>query len=287
MRQYPALAGDPLPAPVPNLPAGVHACGVNFALDVLTPVQGANDVITRDPFGPGRDSSGCDAQSAPQPGTDTLTIRRADTQPSTPQAGQIQLYTSQLTSRTSQLLFADGIAPGPVDTAGQVPGLNQVHNLIVRMYYVAQDSDGRPGVPSLRMKSLCHEPACVSGGVAFPDKEVLPGVEDLQVQFGIDTGDYNNDGVIDPGIDPNRNGVPQTDGRATRYVNPDFPTLSRYQVVAVRVWVRVRADQPEVGFVDNKPYQYADVSYTPQGADRNYRRVVMSRTVTLRNARTL
>jgi hypothetical protein len=32
-------------------------------------------------------------------------------------------------------------------------------------------------------------------------------------------------------------------------------------------------------------YRYADVVYTPAGADRNFRRVVMSRTVTLRNAR--
>jgi hypothetical protein len=71
-------------------------------------------------------------------------------------------------------------------------------------------------------------------------------------------------------------------------VNPDFADLPRYQIVSVRVWVRVRATEPEVGFVDDRTYQYADIPpYTPAGTDRNYRRAVVSRTVTLRNARTL
>jgi len=58
-------------------------------------------------------------------------------------------------------------------------------------------------------------------------------------------------------------------------------------VVAVRVWVRVRAEQPEVGFVDNKTYRYADVEFTPAGDEARFRRTLMSRTITLRNSRTL
>jgi hypothetical protein len=91
------------------------------------------------------------------------------------------------------------------------------------------------------------------------------------------------------------NGIPQTDGRATRYVNPDFLNTvqpdgylgTRYQVVAVRVWVRVRAQNPEVGYSDTTEYKYADVDWTPSGDDKKYRRVLMSRTVLLRNSRTL
>ena len=107
------------------------------------------------------------------------------------------------------------------------------------------------------------------------------------MQFGIDTGDYDNDGVIDAGTDINGDGIPESDGRATRYVDPDFPDLARYQVVAVRLWVRVRAEQPEPGLTHPRPYRYARVDYTPAGAEQNFRRVVMSRTITLRNARTL
>ena len=60
------------------------------------------------------------------------------------------------------------------------------------------------------------------------------------------------------------------------------PLLDSAQVVAVRVWVRVRADQPERGFVDAKQYLYADTDFTPND---NFRRVVMSRTIFLRNSR--
>jgi hypothetical protein len=115
----------------------------------------------------------------------------------------------------------------------------------------------------------------------------MPGVEDFQVQFGIDTGDYDNDGSIDPDADLNGDGIPESDGRATRYVNPDFPDLDRVQVVSVRVWVRLRAEQRDPGFVDDRTYRYADVEYTPAGDERNFRRLLLSRTIALRNARTL
>jgi hypothetical protein len=58
--------------------------------------------------------------------------------------------------------------------------------------------------------------------------------------------------------------------------------LASAQVAAVRVWVRVRAEEPEFGFVDNRRYQYGSTDFTPND---NFRRVVMSRTVFLRNSR--
>ena len=48
------------------------------------------------------------------------------------------------------------------------------------------------------------------------------------------------------------------------------------------IWVRVRGDQPEVGFTDNRHYEYADTDFTPNDG---FRRVVMSRTIYLRNSR--
>lgn len=274
MRQRSPRAGDPLPPPVPGLPPGAHVCGVNFAVDVLMPVQGSNNEFLL-----GRDAaSGCDAYGGrPLPPADTLTIRRAGTQPAEPQANRLQLYARRLKSHTSHLLFADGVAPGPRDEH------NEVHDLIVRTYYVARDSVDRPGHPALRVKFLTADDA----GVRFMEDEVMPGVEDLQVQFGIDTGDYDASGTIDAGFDADGDGVPETDGRVTRYVDPDFPDLERYQVVAVRIWVRVRAEEPEAGYTDDETYRYADVVYRPTGEERRFRRVVVSRTIALRNARTL
>ena len=104
---------------------------------------------------------------------------------------------------------------------------------------------------------------------------------------GADWGDYDNDGAVDPGADADDDGTPETDGRATRYVNPDFPGLDRSQVVAVRLWLRLRSERAEPGFVDARTYRYADVEYTPAGAEQGFRRLLLSRTITLRNARTL
>ena len=119
----------------------------------------------------------------------------------------------------------------------------------------------------------------------FDEDEVITGIEDLQVQFGIDTGDRNNDGRDDAGSDANADGRPDAIGRVTRYVSPDFVDLPRYVVGAVRIWLRVRADEPETGFIDGRTYRYADVVYTPVGADAAYRRALMTRTIAVRNAR--
>lgn len=269
MRERPIPAAPPVP--VTNLPAGAHDCGINFAVDVLTPVQGSNNSYA---MGPGAGAACAPYGAGAVSGADTLTIRRVGTETVAAEDRRLQLYASRLRSRSTQQLFVDGNAPGPIDSD------NEIHNLVVRAYYLSQDSVGRPGLPSLRVKSLADN-------MRFAETEVMPGVEDFQVQFGIDTGDYDNDGVLDPAADVNGDGIPESDGRATRYVNPDFPGLDRAQVVAVRVWVRIRADRPEPGFVDNTSYQYADVNYTPTGAERQFRRVLMSRTISLRNARTL
>jgi type IV pilus assembly protein PilW len=250
MRQFALRPGEPEPAPIAVLPAGAHGCGVNFAVDVMLPVQGSTG---RPAFGRG---ATCGAyRGRAQPRADGLTLRRVETEASAPEMGRIQVYASRLASRTNQLMFADGRAPGVIDID------HRVYNVVVRSYYVARDSVGQNGFPALRVKSLTR-----SGTAAlFDDDEVMTGVEDLQVQFAVDA---------------------EATGRATRYVNPDFADLSRLQVVAVRVWLRIRADEPEVGFDDAQTYCYGDVAYTPAGAERRFRRVLMSRTVALRNART-
>jgi len=52
----------------------------------------------------------------------------------------------------------------------------------------------------------------------------------------------------------------------------------------VRIWLLVRAETPEQGFVNNRRYVYADRDVT---VNDNFRRVLMSRTIQLRNTRTL
>jgi prepilin-type N-terminal cleavage/methylation domain-containing protein len=235
--------------PVPGLPPGVHDCGDNFAVDVSLPVQMTNNLY----FASGK-CAPTGAAGGARAGTDTLTLRRASLETAAPGAGRIQLYTRRLESAAVATLFADGAAPGPVDENAEV------RDLEVHTYYIANNSVGRPGWPALRVKALTE-----SGGAAqFRDEEVLPGVEDLQVEIAV--------------MNPQAHAT-------TRYLAPTTDQLREATVVAVRVWLRIRADHTESDFSDARPMHYADVSFFPTGSEARIRRGLVERTVALRNLR--
>jgi type IV pilus assembly protein PilW len=269
---------SPPAAVAPGVPANV--CGNNFAVDVTTNLQGDNDgyVISA------TRQAGCDAladistgvpwTSTPVATADTLTVRRASTFISAPAAGTLQVCTT----RIAGFLISSGAATCP---AGPVA---QLDNLIVNAYYVDRNSQQQAGLPSLRRKTLT-----AAGGVPqFRDQEIIPGVEDMQIQFGIDT--FGNTGIAQRYVDPN--GVP-----------------AGAQIVAVRIWLLVRSDAPENGFTDSKIYQYGDrlqatgvtgdlnsaagagKAYQPSlstdatfNGPRHVRRLLISRTIQVRNA---
>src|SRR5690606_22169167 len=152
-----------------------------------------------------------------------------------------------------------------------IAATSQTHRLVVNGYYVSSNSAlDTPGnaVPSLRRKTLGFGPR-------IADEEILPGVEDMQIQLGVDT---------DPVGAANR-------GSIDRYVNADDPVLDpadaaflpEAEVLAVRIWLRVRSERPEVGYEDAQAYVYADRN-VPAFND-GFRRVVVSKTIYLRNAR--
>jgi type IV pilus assembly protein PilW len=148
--------------------------------------------------------------------------------------------------------------------------MSQSHRLVANGYYVSANSSlDTPGnaVPSLRVKTLA--------GLSVIDQEVLPGVEDMQVEFGIDTD------VLGAGSAGGR-------GTINRYVNPGDPLLNPVlnpdvEILAVRIWLRVRAERPDIAYTDTAPYAYAD-RVIPAFGD-GFRRVVVSKTIYLRNAR--
>jgi type IV pilus assembly protein PilW len=241
-------------APVPALPGGAHDCGVNFALDLEMPVQGSNNA-----FAVGVDARAC-APTAAAGGArahaDTLTVRRASRAPSRPLAGRLQLYSRRLEAHGPVDLFADGRVPGPLDPE------SEVRDLEVRSYYIANDSVDRRQWPALRVKALTE----ARGAAQFRDEEIMPGVEDLQVEFGL----------RDP-ADPQAR---------LSFVAPDLVPLRDRDVVAVRLWLRICADRTEAGYFDRRPLRYADVEFIPSPAEARQRRLLIQRTVNLRNART-
>ncbi len=249
-------------------------CGVNFPLLLGLPVQGTNDSYT----------ATCAANSAAMPNADTVTVRRASavTVPPATASGPLRICST----RTSGVLVTDITGAFCQDVNAQI------NNLIVNLYYVDQSSS-QAGVPSLRRKAL-------NAGPAFQDDEIVPGVEDLQVQYGVDL----------------TAGVGATGGAATEYLNAGA-TLTNLltsvttpaQIVSVRIWLLVRSDAPESGFTDDRIYEYGDrlvqngttgdltrvadntKAYRPSlSADnsftgvKRYRHLLVSKTIQIRNA---
>jgi type IV pilus assembly protein PilW len=265
--------------------AAVNICGNNFAIDLGTNLQGDNN---------GGAANGIWLSATRQPGcntlydldtntgvswntnavatADTLTVRRASVLTAVPKLNVLNLCTTRISGRLQSDTAVCTAAPA-----------GQVSNLIVDAYYIDRNSLQQAGLPALRRKTLD-----ASGTLRFLDQEIIPGVEDMQVQFGIDP--FGNTGV------------------ATRYVNPDAVPAAA-QIVAVRVWLLVRSDTAETGFTDNVVYQYGDrlqatgvtgdlnnvadagkayqPSLNPDATvlgPRHVRRLLISRTISLRNA---
>jgi hypothetical protein len=187
-------------------------------------------------------------------GADTLTIRHASLERVRPRSGRVQLYLRRLEAHGFATLFADGAAPGPLDDDAEV------RDVEVHTYYIANNSVGRPGWPALRVKTLTE-----SGGAAqFRDEEVLPGVEDLQVEFGVR--------------------APAPAAAGLRFVTADFPDLRQQQLVAVRLWLRIRAETTEHEHLDTRTLLYSDATFIPNALESRQRRLLIERTVVLRNS---
>ncbi len=251
-----ASAAQPIP---PGL-AVRNDCELNWAIDLDAVVAGTNN---------GFGWAACSPLEGAQADADTLVVRRTSTDP-TPldelRAGT--LYVQSARYGAGRILRSGAPPEGSPPPTG-----SRSFRLLTRGYYVSGhsslDAPGNP-VPSLRVKTL----AGGSMGPGIVDQEVLPGIEDLQVQFGVDT---------DPVGHPGR-------GSINRYVNPGDPVIDpaepafqpEARVLTVRVWLRLRAEFPEQGFVDTAEYVYAD-RRQPAMNDR-FRRLVVIRTIRLRNA---
>jgi type IV pilus assembly protein PilW len=236
-----------LPADLSGFAATINSCGAMWAVKLPAYVEATDDAY----------GLGCAEFGTAMGGADTLTIRRASAQVMTPaqlaaSANQIKLQTSRMQGS----LFSGSALP-----AGYSAALSETRALVAHGYYVDQASEMDPGMPSLRRKQLDF----AGGAPVILDREVVPGVEDLQVEYGADLdNDQNADYFVQPGT-----AIPAGD-----------------QIVAVRVWLLVRGEQGEAGFVDSRTYDYASrtgaAAITPNDP---FRRVLVSKTIALRNTR--
>ena len=247
------IRGRSTEAPI-STAGSLAACGANWVIDLDNAIAATNNAYTWTCAGDNVDAgaNGSDSFVVRRVAENALTAAQADAAP----AGTLFVQSDRGAGIDGQLY--SGPTPASFD-----PLVQELHQLVVNGYYVStQSTTSFPGagVPSLRMRTL------VAGGT-LEDREVLPGVEDMQIQLGIDTDA--------PGA-PDR-------GSIDRYVNPGDPLLATSVILAVRVWLRIRAERRENGFVDNTTYNYANENAT---YNDNFRRVVVSKTIYLRNART-
>ena len=234
--------------PNPNGLAAPTDCGADWALDLAMTVDGDNNSWTLD----------CDPTGGLQPNSDMLTVRRASVAPAPLEAGRLQIQTTRIQGQ----LFDDGIIPATFS-----PADSTTHNLLVNTYYVAANSTLIPGVPTLRRKTL----TMVGGVQQITDQEVAPGIENLQIQFGIDV---NEDNTVDRYVNP---GDPIYDPNAVGYV-------PGARVMTARIWLVVRGVSIEIGLQDNRNYAPGDVDLGVP-SDK-YRRMQVSKTILMRNTRT-
>ena len=240
-------------------------CGDNWKFNLNETVEGSNTYANVIGCPPANPPGGAQA-----PNSDVLVVRRAGEDAIAP--ADLQAGTPYIQSTRAQLgqIFV-GTGPNALP-AGYDTTTSETHRLLASGYFVSTQS-AIANVPSLRRKF-------VRANGTIGEEEIMIGVEDMQIQFGIDTD------VPGTPVAPNPNR-----GSIDRYVNPDDPIIDptaagfdpNAEILAVRVWLRLRSDIRENGLVDNTVYQYGDQNFGTF-AD-GFRRLLVSKTIYIRNAR--
>lgn len=196
----------------------------------------------------------CLAAGDVKPGTDILTIKRvAGRAEPVPEAGRVYLRTNG----TAGLLFTEPVSGAP---PVNVPIPFQDWEYLPVIYYV-QNYAFAPGdgIPTLCRKILSP----VGGASSMTTDCLARGVEDLQIEFGIDT---------------------DADGSANVYLAA--PLASQIsQVVSAKIFILVRSEDADISYLNDKVYTLSNAApFTPN--DNFYRRA-FSTTVGIRNLRNL
>lgn len=220
-----------------ELPSIGGDCEAGWYIDLAHPVWASNGV---NPF-----SGSCVPSHLAN--TDMLAVRYAAPEVATALANGVIYIRSDMARGE--------VFNGSTGPAGTYSADAEDHRLVTHLYYVRPHTrTAGDNIPSLRRIRLG-----VSGGApALIDEEIISGVEDFQIQYGLD-----DDG----------------DGSVNRYVDAD-PGIDEARVLAIRMWIMVRADSGETGFTDEHTYEYADRSVEPGDG---FRRLLVTSTVLLRN----
>ena len=152
---------SPPPAALPStaIPAAAQGCGLELPQRLDQPVAVAPAYALP-----------CAARGGGAlPDSAQLTIRRVSAQLTAATAGRAQWLGSASGGR---LVWNDA----GTSVAGAA---EERRDLLLRVYYVANQADGDAATPALRVKSLSSS----AGAPALPDTEVMPGVQAMQAEL--------------------------------------------------------------------------------------------------------
>lgn len=142
---------------------------------------------------------------------------------------------------------------------------NNNFRLIAHAYYVSDyTNEAGDDIPSLHRISLTSGPTLI-------DEVIATGVEDFQVQFGLDTD------ACTPSL---------CDDSANYYVNADHGGLnwndpeSADNIRAVRVWLLMRSEEEETGLTASKEFEVGGETIS---FNDGYRRLLVSNVFQVRN----
>lgn len=226
--------------------AGItDSCGNNWVVDVTQFIDGRDAAATS---GAGYNLA-CSATS-PAAWSDVLIVRRASSDVRAlavaPAPARVQIQSNRMRAA----IFKDGTLPAGFGA----PPASETRDLIAHAYYISDAGAGANGQNQFQLRRQTLR------GTSIIDEEVIPGIQDMQVQFGVDTN---------------------ADGSTDLYANPG--AVPAGQITAARVWLLVVADDREPGFVDDTNYAYANA--TPGVFNDGRRRILMTKTIQIRNSR--
>lgn len=184
----------------------------------------------------------------------------------TPESDVIEMRYSLMTPvKDADVLNNVVYVQGNIDQAqvfyGVAPPIAEIQDsnyMYVRnLYYIAANGDAGDGIPSL------HRATLQPGGVV--DQMLLAGVENLQIQLGIDS---DNDQLVDQYIDSAAAGI--VDGKKVR---------------SMQMWLVVRSLNVDrsLNTVINTTMAGVPVQLPADGVNDGIRRMVVSTVVLLRN----
>jgi type IV pilus assembly protein PilW len=289
-----------VPAGIPD-PCNTTVTELQSAMGL--PIQGYNSLAAA--------ASAPSCLSNYKVGTDILVVRRLDPDMSSMLTGS-DIDLSKLTGMAGQMLIQTGLdSTGAlfsfkIDAASATSGTNattfslkkkdttkvaNIRKYIVHIYYISQcsvpvgsscvDADGGTPIPTLKRVEL----STASGATAMTTVTIAEGIENFQVDYGID---IDGDGA--PNFFSNGTACDTGDATCTAAVLAataamPFTPNDWSNVMAIKFYLLARSGEKVAGFTDNKAYAMGSAGSAPApvGAE-NFKRHMFVQSVRVMNS---